>query len=170
MRCAAAASGTSIPSHVALESNLAAQGLDQALHDEQAQADAAVLRADRRVRLAERLEDRLLCVGGDTDAGVADDDLDRVVSLGDVQRHRAARRELEGVADQVGEDDAQLRRVGEERADAGVDPPVERDVIAALAQVARARLDLGDDVREVHGRQVERNVARSRGGSRRGSR
>ena len=55
----------------ALQANFAAEQIRQFAADRQAQARAAVLAACAGVRLLERLEDDLLLVGRDADAGVA---------------------------------------------------------------------------------------------------
>ena len=70
------------PADLALEPDLPAHHLDQAGRDRQAQPGAAVLAGRRGVGLGERLEEPLLLLGGDADAGVAD---------GEVQAHLLAR-------------------------------------------------------------------------------
>ncbi len=51
--------------------------LDEALHDRQAEAGAAVLARARRVDLIERVEDARSLPRRDTDAGVRDANLDQ---------------------------------------------------------------------------------------------
>ncbi len=58
---------------------LAAQQAGDLAADRQAEAGAAIFAAGRAVGLLERLEDQLLLVLRDADAGVGDRDLDRVV-------------------------------------------------------------------------------------------
>ena len=98
--------------------------------DREAEAGAAIFAAGRAVGLLEGLEDQLLLVLGDADAGVGDRDLDRPV---DVAQHRmvgapaavgaahrqrdaAVRGELERVGEQVEHDLLQPLLVGADRA------------------------------------------------------
>ena len=62
---------------LAREADLAAQQRRQLAADRQAEAGAAVLAAGARVGLLERLEDQLLLLGRDADAGVRDRERDR---------------------------------------------------------------------------------------------
>ena len=62
--------------------DLAAEQAGELAADRQAQAGAAVLAAGRAVALRERLEDRLLLVGRDADAGVGDAQGDDAVGRG----------------------------------------------------------------------------------------
>src|SRR5262249_6472528 len=93
--------------------------------DGEAEAGAAVLAAGAAVRLLERLEDDLLLVRRDADAGVAHGDRERraraaqhlVVRIPaavrelDLERDAAALGELEGVGEQVLDDLLQALRV-----------------------------------------------------------
>ena len=85
---------------------LAAEQARDLAADRQAEAGAAIFAAGGAVGLLERLEDQLLLVLGDADAGVADGDLDRLlgVAQGRVARAPAACRERDR------ERDAALRR------------------------------------------------------------
>src|SRR5207245_2532631 len=100
------------------ESDLAAEELRELARDGEAEARAAVLARSRAVGLLERLEDDLLLLGRDADAGVAhlegDDMLGGLQRLGvrrpardrraDRDRHVADVRELERVRQQVLDD------------------------------------------------------------------
>ena len=100
----------------ALHADLAAHELDEAPADGQAQAGAAEAPRGGGVGLRERLEQHVELLGRDADAGVAHLEAQRrpvvpLVHEPDGHRHLAALGELDGVADQVGEDLAQAPRV-----------------------------------------------------------
>ena len=94
----------------ALDLELAAHAADQPVADRQAQARAAELRA--RSRLTKRLKDRAQVLGFDPDAGVDDVEAEPPRRpRTDPQLDVALRRELDGVAEQVEEDLAQVPAV-----------------------------------------------------------
>src|SRR6185436_16019866 len=74
---------------LALHLDRAAHRLDEARHDRQAEARAAVSAGVRRVGLHERLEDALAHGQGNADAGVADIEADRVRAARDLHRDLA---------------------------------------------------------------------------------
>ena len=94
---------------VALQPDASAHQVDQRRGDREPEARAAEPAGRRAVGLAERLEDRGLFLPRDADAGVGDADVQpgapvtaRVLANRD--HHVAALGELDGVADEVGED------------------------------------------------------------------
>ena len=110
--------------------DLAAQQIGELATDRQAEAGAAVLAAGRGVGLLERLEDDLLLLQQDADAGIGDFEGDhgrRLVEhrmLGapaaergrDVEPHAAVLGELEGVRQQVLEHLLQALGIGDDAA------------------------------------------------------
>ncbi len=157
--------------YLALQGDPAVERLDQALDDEQAEPDAAVLSADRLVGLTEGLEDRVLGVRGMPMPVSRDGDLDRSRSL----RRRAARScrcavNLQALLTRLVRMIRSFARVGDERADVVGDLPAEGDAVAArragraCAPRSRRPRRRGPPSRGRAG------SCRSRGGSRRGSR
>ncbi|MEZ4453347.1 MAG: hypothetical protein R3B09_28040, partial [Nannocystaceae bacterium] len=156
---------------LALDRDLPAHRLDQALADREAEAGAAVAAGRRRVLLDEGGEEPRQRLGLDPAAGVADGALDLDLLLaagprGDADEDLALARELEGVADQVDERLLEPGRVAVDRhRHLGVDPIGELDPLLggghredldrgldALADAHRHPLDLelaGLDLREV---------------------
>src|SRR4029434_8264142 len=78
------------------------------------------------VRLAELLEDRLLVLGLDADAGVAHLDVERAALGGSLDADVTLLGELERVADEVPDDDRELSRIGAEAQAPRVGLPLER--------------------------------------------
>src|SRR5258705_8217298 len=114
----------------AREPELAAEQARQLAADRQAEARAAVLAAGRAVGLLEGLEDDLLLVRRDADAGIDDRERDRRRrERRDHELHLAFARELEGVGEQVLEDLLQPRGVG---ADGLRQPGLDDDAKAEL--------------------------------------
>ena len=156
---------------LAAEADVAAEGLHEARGDRQPQARAPVAPRRRRVGLHELVEDDLLLVGRNADAGVGhlepqhDAGAARLVAP-DAQDDPAPLRELHGVREQVRQDLPQQAAVADQRVRHIVlDLARQRDVPAAepgrerlhqrvepLAQTERARLEdqlAGLDLREV---------------------
>ena len=105
---------------LAFDPDVAAHQLDQPRRDRQAEAGAAEAAGRRAVRLRERLEDQLLLVARDADAGVDDREVqaDLAGQLRrdvDAQPDLPAVGELDRVADQVDEHLPQPQRVADER-------------------------------------------------------
>ncbi len=118
--------GRSLARHpVALDPHGAAHHLAEPAADGQSQAGAAVAARGRGVDLAERAEQPIHAIGRDADPGITDLEVQRVngVLVGRrgvlVDRHRhhylALFSELDGVAEQVGEDLAQAGHVSDDR-------------------------------------------------------
>src|SRR5438093_3250520 len=102
--------------------DLAAEEPHAASDERQADAQAVVAARRRAVSLREQVEDLLQTLGRDADAGVAHRDGDRVPLTGaDRDQDLTARRELEGVADQVEEDPAHEVAVDLDARGPGVD-------------------------------------------------
>ena len=103
---------------VALDRHAAAEQLGELAAERQAEAGALHATLERAVDLRELLEDALLVLGGDADAGVGDRERDARRSSGQPARrhaHLAALGELERVGDEVAQDLRHLRLVGVER-------------------------------------------------------
>ena len=138
--------------------DLAAEQSRQFAADRQPQARAAVLAAGRAVGLLERLEDDLLLLRRDADAGVADAERDHAAAAVErlvvrrpavdrpgsmSQRDLALVRELERVGEQVLEDLLQPLRIGLDAArQAGrVDVQLEAELLV-LGDVAERAVDV----------------------------
>src|SRR5690606_10606931 len=100
---------------LALDRDGAAELLAEALHDVEAETDAAVRAPIRAVDLAEHVEDVRQVAARDADAGVAHGEGTASALEPAVDRDRALARELDGVADQVLQHDLQLPPIGAER-------------------------------------------------------
>ena len=150
------------------ELDLAAEELRELAADREAQARAAVLAAGRAVGLLERLEDDLLLVRRDADAGVAHREGDHPLGALEllVLRRPARRRrrdgdgdvagvgELERVGEQVLDDLLQPLDVGDHRlGQARVDVDVEVDLLR-VGDVAEGALDVALQVVEAQLREV----------------
>jgi hypothetical protein len=166
------------------EPDLAAEQPRQLAADREAEAGAAVLARGRAVGLLERLEDDLLLVGRDADAGVRDrerDHLARVLQLGvverpaavgrrDRERDAAVVRELERVRQQVLDDLLQPLDVGDQRLRQrllDLDPEVE---LLRFGEVAEAALDRTMQVVEAQLADVDRDRFPTRSSTGRGCR
>ena len=110
---------------LALDPDAAAEQLGELAAERQAQARALHAPLERAVDLGELLEDALLVLGGDPDAGVGDRERDRVLVRAVPRRdaHLAALGELQRVGDEVAQDLRDLRLVG---VAAAADPPAPR--------------------------------------------
>ena len=94
---------------LALQPDFAAHQIDQAARDRQAEAGAAIFAGGRAVFLGKGIKYQLLLFRGNADAGVAHRKMHRgsiamAGALRDAQRDFAIFGELDGVADQVGQD------------------------------------------------------------------
>ena len=115
----------------------AAHQLDQLARDGQAEAGAAVAAAGVGFALLERLEQAPLCLGAHADAGIVHAEAEFLARLNRLQHlhlqaDRPGARELDRIADQVGENLAQARRVDEvRRPQRRIDAPREKQALAA---------------------------------------
>ena len=142
----------------AVQLDLAAEQIGKLAADRQAEAGAAILAAGAGVGLLERLEDDLLLLGGNADAGIGDlegDDggglaQDRMIGgpaacgPGDAQPHAAVLGELEGVGEQVLEHLLQALGVGDDAAaELRIELDVEREMapLGLVAERARHRVE-----------------------------
>src|SRR6185437_15137420 len=85
------------------------------------EAGAAELARRGYIGLREGFEDGALLIGGDADAGIAHDEVERGLRLGlvfefDAERDLALSGELDGVAHEVGNDLAEAERVAAQHA------------------------------------------------------
>ncbi|PMQ16548.1 hypothetical protein JaAD80_10195 [Janthinobacterium sp. AD80] len=108
---------------------------DQLQRDRRAQARAAKAAAHRRISLREGGEDLVEAVGGNADARVVHGDVHLLALHVDGHAHVAHFRELDGVADQIGQHLLHPARVAEEEL------PHARVDIHMQHQVARVRRD-----------------------------
>ena len=143
---------------LALHPHPAAQALGEAPADHQPQAGAAIDAGDRGVGLAERLEQAVDAVGRDADPGVAhgEEELDQAVPLArrrvDLQADLAARRELDGVVEQVDQDLPQAAGVALDRRRHAVrHPAVEREPLAARPSASRIPIASSRQSRRTNG-------------------
>src|SRR6185369_14071621 len=90
----------------------AAELLREAPHDVEPQTGTAEAARLGAVGLAELLEDRVLVLRLDADAGVAHLDVERAALGGGLDAYVALLGELERVADEVPDDDGELSRIG----------------------------------------------------------
>ncbi|MFO0747453.1 MAG: hypothetical protein U1F43_17580 [Myxococcota bacterium] len=126
----------------ALDADLAAHELDQLAADGEPEAGAAVAPRVRAVDLREGAEEAAQVLGGDADAGVGDRHAHatRARCARQLDRDRAARRELHGVADEVQQHLAQAPRVAQ-HAPRHVGAETGRQLEAAVLGLRRQRLD-----------------------------
>ena len=130
-------------------------GLDQALHDRQAEAGAASV-GPRLVRLVEAIEHVWQVLGRDALAGVAHAHHDRVALALRVERHRsAARRVPERVGREVLYHLLEAARITGHGVDAGPDRGVEGDAgglgLAAMALLKLPLVLMVDNRQRLHG-------------------
>src|SRR5256885_2250924 len=147
----AATVSTSMPRAAsAVELDRAAELLDEAADDVEAETRALVATRERAVGLTEHLEDRRVVLRADADAAVADAKNDVLPLDAHVGADEALLGELEGVPDQVPDDHRQLARVGD-HGDAGNGVvPLETD--GGAARQTRARVaDAGPELGQPHG-------------------
>ncbi len=127
----------------ALDPDASAHHTDELRADGEPEAGAAELAAGRAVGLGEGLEDQVLLVGGDADAGVRDLEVqrDRAVRMRrDAHRDAdlAALGELDGVADEVEDDLSEPARVADDGVgDVGRDVADQLEVFLVRAQGQR---------------------------------
>src|SRR6185312_1378288 len=124
--------------------------------DRQPEAGAAELARARRIDLAERLEDPLVVLGGDADAGIAHRELYAAGGRARRDRHATALGELERVRDEILEDLAEPKRVGLDRLgqagrcdEAELEPLLRgdrREGVAQVVELAAQRDRLGPHV------------------------
>ena len=159
---------------LALDADLAAEEARELAADRQAEPCSAVATRGGAVGLLEGLEDELLLVLRDAEAGVLDRECDHVfgrirerrrrVSLSrrrqvDVKRDAALVGELEGIAEQVTENLQDALAVGFQRdGDVGVDVEVEVDLLLGRHRL-EGRLELLRDVRERNVGRVDLDLA-----------
>jgi hypothetical protein len=122
--------------------------LDQLLADRQAEPGAAGLLRQHVADLVELLEDALVVLGGDADAGVRDRDPQLIVVVPRREADAAARRELGRVRQEVREHLPQAIRVGAQQGQAGLDLDVECQAVPLdeLAVSSRGHVDQVGDV------------------------
>jgi hypothetical protein len=138
-----------------VEADLAAEEMGELAADREPEAGAAVAARRAGIGLLERLEDDLLLLGRDADAGVADREAHHRPGLAehrmvgapaavggrDLEPHATRVGELEGVGEQVLEHLQQPLRVGGDRAsEPRVELARERE-LARLGDVAEVALD-----------------------------
>src|SRR5262245_31010213 len=110
--------------------------------------------------LPELLEDRLVILGGDTDARVDDRDLDDgALDGGSYVDLTTLRRELDRVGEQVQEHLLHLALVTLEHADLVIDRPAERDVAPARALPDEDQ-GVVDDARQIELRELQLHAPR----------
>src|SRR5262245_20887497 len=105
--------------------------LDEFLADGQAEAGAADVAGHRIVESLERLEEPAEIVLADADAGVAHGDVDDVAVQPNGDGDPSARRELDGIRQQVEQDLADLRPVPRDVGQVDADVLLELDRLAA---------------------------------------
>src|SRR5690606_25520456 len=98
---------------LALDPDLAAEELDQAPGDREAEAGAAEAAGGRRVDLRKGPEEAIAAILRDPDPVVADGEAEAIAALAELDPDVALRGEFDRVADEVGEDLAEARRVGD---------------------------------------------------------
>src|SRR5688572_19766476 len=113
-------------SRLAFETDASAHHLGELHRNGQTEAGSAVLPRRRPIHLRERLEDECLLLGWNADAGVTDRQMELDLATLTLARHAhyhfTRLGELDGVADQVDEDLAQPRRIGDDDVgDVGLD-------------------------------------------------
>jgi hypothetical protein len=133
--------------------------LDEALHDGEAEAEAAARAMERDVALRERLEDGLEHLGGEANAPIlhAEDRLP-VLPARDHADRLPGGRVLDGVVEEVADDLLEANRITFHHEGARIRE--ERDVLRARHR-RLARLDaLADDLPEIEGTPLEGDLAR----------
>ncbi len=118
-----------------LDRDRPAAGLDEPLRDRQAEARAGPRLAGRRPSAVERLEDPLAFRGADPRPLVDDADDDAAPAALRTHRHRQPARVASRVLEQVRERALELRGVGLDRGDVGIDR--QADIDAAFEALAR---------------------------------
>jgi hypothetical protein len=148
----------------ALDLDAAVHQADQVMDDGQAEAAAAKAPAHAVIGLTERREDVAQCLVADTDAGVANVDVQMLLAIGPPGRaardaHAALGGELDGIVDQVGDDLAEPVLVaqyefGQRRVD--VEPQVQALLAGGRGKGMR---HLADHLAEIEGQPFELQAA-----------